>query len=540
MYLEYNTIKQEFQELHRLNWAVFLYGGNYMAKTKVMGKAMAKSKQMQSYIRLVNPKVPQSVLDMVPLYLSEGQAEGVRGDIAFAQSCLETGNFTFQYSAVTLDQNNFCGLGVTRNGMKGNSFATPQQGIRAQIQHLKAYATEQALNQACVDPRYSLVQKGCAPYVEWLGIQENPEGKGWAAGKDYGAKILNILTSITGVQPEQEESMGITIHKKLIGRNQTARKRGKNDIKYIVVHYVGALGGALDNVNYYASGDRGASADFFVGHSGEIYQAVDYYKAYSWHCGGGLQGSSGASHYGKCTNANSIGIEMCVKKKSTATMNATDRDWYFTPQTYEATVSLVKHLMQELNIAKAHVIRHYDVNGKICPNPLVYGTGYTWAGFQAAIGGGSAPSVDTSPWKATGTATCTGDEVNVRETPGGAIIRQLNKGNRFEIDGQTSGSWTHVNVAGTVGWMSTQYVKLDQPAQAGGTAKYKVQAGAYTRKANATALANDIKADGFEAIVVSENGMYKVQCGAFGNKANADSLVGSLKKAGYEAFVRVV
>ena len=71
----------------------------------------------------------------------KGNAEGVRGDIAFAQSCLETENFGFSGSAVTLDQNNFCGMGVTSNGMKGNSFDTPQLGIRAQIQHLKAYAS---------------------------------------------------------------------------------------------------------------------------------------------------------------------------------------------------------------------------------------------------------------------------------------------------------------------------------------------------------------------------------------------------------------
>ena len=76
---------------------------------------------MTAYIKTKNPDVTQSVVDMIPLYLSEGKAEGVRGDIAFAQSCLETGNFGFSGSAVTLDQNNFCGMGVTSNGMKGSS-----------------------------------------------------------------------------------------------------------------------------------------------------------------------------------------------------------------------------------------------------------------------------------------------------------------------------------------------------------------------------------------------------------------------------------
>ena len=166
--------------------------------TKIMGNAVATAEQMKAYLKAKNPSVAQSVLDMVPLYLSEGKAEGVRGDIAFAQSCLETGNFTFSGSAVTLSQNNFCGMGVTANGMKGNSFDTPQFGIRAQVQHLKAYASTDALKNACIDPRFRYVTRGCAEYVEWLGQKENPNGKGWAAGAGYGEKILSILKGIPG------------------------------------------------------------------------------------------------------------------------------------------------------------------------------------------------------------------------------------------------------------------------------------------------------------------------------------------------------
>ena len=174
-------------------------GDSTSSYIKVMGAAVATVKQMESYLKTKNPKVAQRVIDMIPLYLSEGKAEGVRGDIAFAQSCLETGNFTFSGSVVTLDQNNFCGMGVTSNGMKGNSFDTPQLGIRAQIQHLKAYASKETLRNPCIDPRFKYVTRGCAVYVEWLGQQENPEGKGWAAGAGYGLKILTILKGITGV-----------------------------------------------------------------------------------------------------------------------------------------------------------------------------------------------------------------------------------------------------------------------------------------------------------------------------------------------------
>ena len=165
--------------------------------TAIMGKAAATAEQMKSYLKKKNPAVAQSVLDMIPFYLSEGEAEGVRGDIAFAQSCLETGNFTFSGSAVSLKQNNFCGLGVTQRGKAGLSFDTPQLGIRAQVQHLKAYASTDKLRNERIDPRFRYVTRGCAPYVEWLGQKENPQGKGWAAGEKYGEKILAILKAVT-------------------------------------------------------------------------------------------------------------------------------------------------------------------------------------------------------------------------------------------------------------------------------------------------------------------------------------------------------
>ena len=86
--------------------------------------------------------------------------------------------------------------------MKGNSFPNTKTGIRAQIQHLKAYACTDPLSKECVDPRFQYIERGCAEFVEWLGIQENPKGKGWAAGSGYGSKILNILEAITGTKEE--------------------------------------------------------------------------------------------------------------------------------------------------------------------------------------------------------------------------------------------------------------------------------------------------------------------------------------------------
>lgn len=82
--------------------------------------------------------------------------------------------------------------------MTGNSFETAQLSIRAQIQHLKAYASDKPLSLECVNPQFKYVQRDCAEYVEWLEQKENPDGRGCAAGADYGRKICNILSKIMG------------------------------------------------------------------------------------------------------------------------------------------------------------------------------------------------------------------------------------------------------------------------------------------------------------------------------------------------------
>ena len=157
-------------------------------------------------------------------------------------------------------------------------------------------------------------------------------------------------------------------------------------IKYIVIHYVGALGGAKENCQYYAGGNRNASAHYFVGFDGEIWQSVEDANI-AWHCG--------ASRYkhGECRNANSIGIELCVRKRNTASMGATDKDWYFEDATVEAAAELTRYLMDKYNVPASRVIRHYDVTGKICPNPYVYNTtAHTWDEFKKKISGAAAPT----------------------------------------------------------------------------------------------------------------------------------------------------
>ena len=175
--------------------------GNY---TKIASNPVATAEQMVAYVKTKNPNVAQSVINMIPLYLSEGAVEGIAGDIAFAQSCVETGNFAFPQTTckVAIDQNNFAMMGVTTAESKGESFATPQIGIRAQIQHLKAYANSDPLVGECVDLRFRYVTRGSAPYVEWLGMKENPQGKGWASSAGYGKKILDVLKAVQEMHVE--------------------------------------------------------------------------------------------------------------------------------------------------------------------------------------------------------------------------------------------------------------------------------------------------------------------------------------------------
>ena len=150
-------------------------------------------------------------------------------------------------------------------------------------------------------------------------------------------------------------------------------------IKYIVIHYVGALGGAEENCKYYAGGSRGASAHYFVGFNGAIWQSVEDCNI-AWHCG------AKAYEHPECRNANSIGIELCVRKKDTGTLKATDRDWYFEDETVWAAAELTRYLMKKYNVPASHVLRHYDVTGKICPNPYVYNTtDHTWDEFKNLI-----------------------------------------------------------------------------------------------------------------------------------------------------------
>lgn len=125
----------------------------------------------------------------------EAEAEGVKTEVLFAQVILETGGLQFG-GDVKAEQCNFGGLGAVGGGASGETYANVRTGLRAQVQHLKAYASTEDLNNTCVDTRFKYVTRGTAPYVEWLSIPNNPYGKGWASDASYGTKLLNIINSL--------------------------------------------------------------------------------------------------------------------------------------------------------------------------------------------------------------------------------------------------------------------------------------------------------------------------------------------------------
>lgn len=167
-------------------------------ETAIIGDSIATEEQLNALLLSGNAQAT-AYLHLAKIYIEEGQKEGVRGDGAFCQNIVETGYLKFG-GDVQPGQHNYAGLGAT-GGVPGLSFPDDRTGIRAQIQHLKAYASTEALCQDCVDPRYRYVKKGCAPTFEQLsgkwsvpGFSGYPSLQAARAAKDsYGDHIVELL-----------------------------------------------------------------------------------------------------------------------------------------------------------------------------------------------------------------------------------------------------------------------------------------------------------------------------------------------------------
>ena len=153
-----------------------------------------KAKDNGKYNGVLAKGGASTINQFAQIFYEEATAEGVRAEVAFTQCMKETG-FLKYGGDVLPNQYNFAGIGAT-GAVHGASFGNVRMGIRAQIQHLKAYGSISPLTNQCVDPRFNLVKRGSAQYVEWLGIKENPNGYGWATSKSYGHDIVNMVNSL--------------------------------------------------------------------------------------------------------------------------------------------------------------------------------------------------------------------------------------------------------------------------------------------------------------------------------------------------------
>lgn len=174
----------------------------------------------------------------------------------------------------------------------------------------------------------------------------------------------------------------------------TAKKN--REIKYIVIHYTAGVtskaGSAVNTADYYPRSNN-VSADFTVDDSCAVCYNGDAPNRFTWHCGGNKYNTRGGTYYGKCTNANSIGIEICSTNSTGKMQDANDRSYSFTSAAVNNAVELVRQLMKWYSIPAENVIRHYDVTGKPCPGIIGWniesGSEAEWQKFKVRLTGGS-------------------------------------------------------------------------------------------------------------------------------------------------------
>ena len=165
---------------------------SYFSKTilkpsfKIMNSGNSSPDDLIGFLIKYNSSLNLSfVKSIVNLYILEAKKEGINHDIAFCQMCLETGFLKFD-GIVQMRQNNFCGLGAIGRSETGETFTSKRFGIRAHIQHLKAYASIEKLNNNLVDRRFRFVKRGIAPTIDELTGN-------WAMDPKYAIKIRLLL-----------------------------------------------------------------------------------------------------------------------------------------------------------------------------------------------------------------------------------------------------------------------------------------------------------------------------------------------------------
>ena len=166
----------------------------------IMGKGESRAEQLAYFLLNENKSADSEFVKVLAeYYISEAGTEGINHDVAFAQMCLETGFLRFG-GLVSPEMNNFCGLGSIGPGEPGHWFSSVELGVRAHIQHLKAYASEEPLIGELVDPRYRFVRRGSVLTINGLAGT-------WAADKMYADKIKLILERLYRFSPIESAAL---------------------------------------------------------------------------------------------------------------------------------------------------------------------------------------------------------------------------------------------------------------------------------------------------------------------------------------------
>lgn len=162
-------------------------GKGVMPSSVIAARGIKSADSLAAFFMNERPSADAAkVKRLAALYIEEALYEGINSDAAFAQMCLETGFLRFG-GLVSEDMHNFCGLGAIDASQRGNRFSSEREGVRAHIQHLKAYGSTEELNMPLIDPRYKWVQpKGKALTVHGLSGT-------WASDPLYGKKLAGIL-----------------------------------------------------------------------------------------------------------------------------------------------------------------------------------------------------------------------------------------------------------------------------------------------------------------------------------------------------------
>lgn len=186
-----------------------VYELNFPTKHKICGNAEITGKDYEKKFTQVCESIIKNNssfdINVAKAFFTVAPVYGIDPIRAISQSILETGWFRYKGSAVTPDQHNYCGMGVTSNGMKGNSFDTAEDGARAQLQHLFAYGCQDNIpsGEKIIDPRFKYVTRGISPTWEELagrwcvpGYEGSDPEASMKAGTTYGQKIDKIYESI--------------------------------------------------------------------------------------------------------------------------------------------------------------------------------------------------------------------------------------------------------------------------------------------------------------------------------------------------------